>query len=147
MLAALSIVILPVFAQTLTTESQVWQLTRSKKEVMKIEVMKIQTNPKILVTNASKNGQISNLSSKEQMKASVMKLKLLSKDYTLAFNNSGKCAPCLTFSNLSIKEQMKMKVMGLHTSTINVVGPIEEFDKCSICGIDLAESKLKPYYN
>lgn len=140
-MAALSILVLPVFAQTTTTEFQQLQLTKSKKELMKMEVMKIQTNPKNLVRNSLKNGQVSNLSSKEQMKATVMKLKPLSQNYTLAINTSGKCAPCLTFSHLSLKEQMKMKIVGLYIHPINMVVPREEFDKCSICGLNLPMSK------
>jgi hypothetical protein len=142
MMAALTILTINVFAQSNSNKSQQEQFTNSKKELMKMEVMKIQISPKDFVTSGAVNNSIvSNLSAKEQMKTSVIKLNTGVQNYTVAVNKSGMCAACLTLSNLSAKEQMKMTAMALDKCPMNAGTPGHEAKKCAICGMDLATSK------
>ena len=142
MMAALTILTISVVAQNNTTKSPKEKLSISKKEQMKMEVMKIQTSPTDFVTRAVINNSIAlNLSAKELMKARVMKSNTSAQNYTVALNRSGKCTACLTLVNLSPKEQMKMKVMALDKCSMIAGTLSHEANKCSICGMDLTTSK------
>ena len=142
-MAALSIMTIAVFAQNNTTKSPQEQLTKSNKELMKMEVMKIPTYPNGYVTTGIylKKGIVTNLSPKEQMKTSVIKVNAAIQYQDIASNNSDKCPECFTLSNLSQKEQMKMKVMDLFTCPMSLGTAGHSSDKCSICGMDLTASK------
>jgi hypothetical protein len=116
MMATLTILTISVVAQNSTTKPPKERLTISKKEQMKMEVMKIQSAiPNYITTgDYSKGAFVSNLSLKEQMKRNVMKLNSVNSYPNISVNKSGKCPACLNVLNLSPKEQMKMKVMGMY---------------------------------
>lgn len=143
MMAAFTIVTIAVFAQNNTTKFPQEQLTKSNKELMKMEVMKIPTYSNVFVTTSeySKNDLVTNLSIKEQMKTSVIKVNAATQYQDIASNKSDKCPACFTLSNLSPKEQMKMKVMDLFTCPMGLGTPGHSSDKCSICGMDLTANK------
>jgi len=130
MMAALSILTISLFAQSNTT--------KSKKELMKMEVMKIHTTPQAIITEASaKDGFASNLSPKEQLKRNVVKWNAVTRNNDVAGTNSGKCPDCLSLSNLSPKEQMKMKEMDLLVCSMSAGIASGKIGKCAICGMDL----------
>ena len=139
MMAALTILTISVVAQNTTTKPPKEQLSISKKEQMKMEVMKIQTAiPKYIITgDYSKGAFVSNLSLKEQMKTNVMKLNSVNSYQDIAVNKSGKCPACLNVLNLSPKEQMKMKVMDLYNCPMSSGSATDKAGKCSLCGMDL----------
>lgn len=137
MMAALTILTTVVFSQNSTTKTQQFQSARSKKELMKMEVMKMQENSKPVISKSFKIAKGANLSSKEQMKAGVMKLKPFMEAYPVAVNKTGKCTPCLSVSNYSHKEQMKMKVVGLYKCGENIAAKNFEAEKCTMCGMHL----------
>jgi len=144
MMAALTILTISVVAQNSTTKPPKEQLSISKKEQMKMEVMKIQINPsKYITTEDYSKGLVSNLSPKEQMKRNVMKLNSVSRYQDVAVNKPGKCPACLNVLNLSPKEQMKMKVMDLYNCPMSSGSATDKAGKCSICGMDLTAVKNK----
>ncbi len=145
MIAGLTILTISVFSQNNTTRFSQDQLAKSKKELMKMEVMKMQTSPNDFVVTGqySKGGLVSTLSPKEQMKRNVMRLNNATQYTDVAVNKSGKCPMCVTMSNLSPKEKMKMTVMALNTCPMNAGIPGIDADKCSICGMDLSAVNYK----
>jgi hypothetical protein len=142
MMAALSILTISVFAQSNTTIS--------KKEQMKMEVMKIYTSPGNYDVTINNTGNYapgsfaSNLSSKEQMKIGVMKLNAGTHYNEVAIDKSAMCTKCVALSNLAPKEQMKMKVMGLYNCPMSADMSGNMSGKCSsMCGMDLTAAKSK----
>lgn len=138
MMVVLSILTMAVSAQNNTIGNQYGHSTRSKKELMKMEVMKIQSTQQNFDRKSSKNRVVKNLSPKEQMKTSVVKLDTGTEFYSVNMNRSGKCATCLKLSVVSIKEQMKMSVVGLDSCPVNVGKSILKGNNCSICDMDMA---------
>lgn len=145
MMAVLTILTISVVAQNSTIKSPKEQLSISKKEQMKMEVMKIQyAIPNYITTgDYSKGAFVSSLSPKEQMKRNVMKLNSVNSYQDVAVNKSGKCPVCLNVLNLSPKEQMKMKVMDLYNCPMSSGSATDKAGKCSICGMDLTAVKNK----
>ena len=141
MVTVLSIPINSVFAQKNTPEFEQSNSTRSKKELMKMEVIKVQSTPKNYSKNVMNNGQTTILSLKEQMKTSVINKNTVSTYNDVANNKFRKCASCVRLSNFSLKEQMKMEVMGIYTKTKDSTMLKEAMDKCSHCGADLPQRK------
>lgn len=145
MMAALTILTISVFSQNIISKSPEEQVTNSKKESMKMDVMKIQTFLKDFTTTRaySKKGLVSNLYPKDQMKSIVMNLNNVTPYYDVANDKSGKCSECLTVSNLTPKEQLKMKVIDLYTCQMSSGAASDESGKCAICGMDLTTVKTK----
>ena len=103
---------------------------RSKKEQMKMEVVKMNTTP----AKISNNVATINRSGKEQMKIDLMKSNNIEQPHELVIDKSGNCTNQLTYSNLSSKEQMKVKVM--NQNNCMVAGDIAfiKDGKCTKCG-------------
>ena len=141
MVAVLSIPINSVFAQKTTPGFEQSHSTKSKKELMKMEVIKVQSTPKNYSKNEIKNEQTIALSLKEQMKISVIKKTPASSYYDIANNNFRKCTSCVRLSNFSLKEQMKMEVMGIHTKANDSTTLNGAINKCLHCGVDLPQIK------
>ena len=141
MVTVLSIPINSVFAQKNTPEFEQSNSTRSKKELMKMEVIKVQSTQKNYSKNVINNGQTTILSLKEQMKTSVINKTTVSPYNDVANNNFRKCTSCVRLSNFSLKEQMKMEVMGIYTKTNDSTKLKGGKDKCSRCGADLPQRK------
>ena len=137
MMAVFSILTMAVSAQNNTIGNQYGHSTRSKKELMKMEVMKIQSTEQSFKRKFAKKSVATNLSPKEQMKTSVVKLDIGTQYNSVNVNRSGKCAPCLKMAHLSKKEQMKMMVVGLDTCPTNVESSIVEANNCIICNMDV----------
>ena len=137
MMAVFSILTMAVSAQNNTFGNQYRHSTRSKKELMKMEVMKIQSTQQNFEKKSSKNSVVTNLSPKEQMKTSVVKWDIGTQYNSVNVNRSGKCATCLKLSLVSIKEQMKMSVVGLDTCPGIVGNSLLKGNNCSICDMDL----------
>lgn len=113
MMAVLSIFAIEGSAQNIEIENQKHHTSRSKKELMKMEVLKIENPPKVLNRSLLNEGFVSNLSTKEKMKTSVVKNELLLQNKINNVSASGKCVYRLKLSHLSTKEQMKTTVVGL----------------------------------
>ena len=141
MVAVLSIPINSVFAQKNTPEFEQSHSTKSKKELMKMEVIKAQSTPKNYSKNERKNEQTIALSLKEQMKTSVIRKTPASPYYGMANNTFRKCTSCVRLSNFSLKEQMKMEVMGIYTKTKDSTTLKGAINKCLHCGADLPQPK------
>lgn len=137
MMAVFSILTMAVSAQNNTIGNQYGHSTRSKKELMKMEVMKIKSTEQSFERKFAKKSVATNLSPKEQMKTSVVKLDTGTKYNSVNVNTSGKCATCLKLSLVSIKEQMKMSVVGLDTCPGIVGNSLLKGNNCSICDMDL----------
>ena len=134
MMAALSILTISVFAQSNTS--------KSKKEQMKMEVMKIYTSP--VNYDVTSGVFVSNLSQKEQMKMDVIKFNAGSAYRDITINNSAVCPKCTALLNLTSKEQMKMKVMGLYNCPMSADMAGNMPDKCSgVCSMGLYTGKSK----
>lgn len=141
MMTVLIILSISVFAQNNTTHS--------KKEQLKMEVMKIYTSPvknhitgDMTVKN-SKGGFISNLSSKQQMKLNILQGYTSTHDQAVTIDNTGTCPLCVTLLNTTPKEQMKMTVMELYNCPMNEDTATYQPAKCSMCGMDLTISKSR----
>lgn len=133
MMAALTILTISVFAQS--------NSTRSKKEQMKMEVMKTYNSPvqndikSDMPGKNKKGGSTSSLSSKEQMKMEVMRGTPDTQYQNVAVDKSSNCPLCMTLLNGTPKEQMKMKVMGYKCPMkIDTAG--KQPGRCSMCGMD-----------
>lgn len=140
MMAVFFILTMAVFAQNNSFTTQQFQPARSKKELMKMEVMKIQNDPIISDKKLINTEGSPILSIKEQMKTGVMKLEPVAQYYVVGTNGSAKCTPCIKFGNLSVKEQMKIRVVGLdvHPASVDTTGL--EANLCSICKMDISTS-------
>ncbi len=103
---------------------------RSKKEQMKMEVVKTKTTPGKITNNVT----ASNRSAKEQMKAEVMNASSNKHSHELVIDDSDYCANQPINSNISLKEQMKLKVV--KQSNCVVAGDIAAVKdgKCTMCG-------------
>ncbi len=134
MVAVLSILTISAMAQN-----------QSKKEQMKMEVMKIQSPSKVFVSTGAflKAGLLTSLSAKEQMKSNVTIAKNTVPDYYAGAAKSTLCPDCLVYSTASPKEQMKLQVMNLEKCSMITVKEIAEAGKCSICGMGILPVKSK----
>ena len=112
-MGVLSILAIELSAQNIANEKQQYQTSRSKKELMKMEVLKTQTSPKILDRTVSNDGVVSSLFLKEKMKTSVLKLQPAAQNKMNNVSASDKCVDRLKLSHLTIKEQMKTAVIGV----------------------------------
>lgn len=108
--------------------------TQSSKELMKMEVVKIdpaRANSYELATVIN-----SSLSQKEAMKANVVgnSFGVIQINNT---NNTSDCPSCLALSKLASKEQMKAQVIGLYkcSSDYNIIS--NNTTKCRFCGMRL----------
>ena len=120
MMATLTILSASVFAQDTTKISTATQkhITRSKKELMKMEIMKTDTSSSytnIKSMSSGENYKNNNKSKKEQMKMEVMKIDNSSLYPKVKSHKPAKCSICITNRNRSKKEQMKMEVMKIQT--------------------------------
>ena len=137
MMAAFSILTISTIAQN-----------QSKKEQMKMYVMKIQSPSNGLASTGEylKAGLLTGLSVKEQMKSNVTKTNNTAQNYYLGATKSILCPDCLVYSIASPKEQMKLHTMNLDKCSMSPVkGIVEAAGKCSICGmgIPLETSKVR----
>lgn len=134
MMAAFSILTISTIAQN-----------QSKKEQMKMEVMKIQSSSKVFVsTGAYINAALlTSLSAKEQMKSIVAKANITVPDYYTSTAKSILCPDCFVYSTASPKEKMKLQVMNLDKCSMSPVKGIAEAGKCSICGMGILPVKSK----
>lgn len=137
MMAGLTILTISVYAQN--------NSTLSKKEQMKMEVMKSSASPVQYNIPGDTQSKISkkrfavNRSSKEQMKLSVMN----GNSDTLYQDGAAACPLCLAVLNATTKEQMKLKVMGLYTCPMKVDTASNQRTKCSRCGMNLNTATSK----
>lgn len=115
----LTILAISVFAQNSTNKDCKSSLTKSKKEQMKMDVIKIYTCTSQtgltsdMADKYASAGSALNLTSKELMKMDVMKFYTGPQYPDVAFDNAGTYPRGLTLINLSAKEQMKMKDTGM----------------------------------
>ena len=137
MMAVLSILTLVVYAQNNTFGNQYGHSTRSKKELMKMEVMKIPSTQQNDERKSLKKSVVINLSPKEQMKTSVVNLAPGTQYNSVKVNRSGKCTACLKMTHLSSKEKMKMTIVGSDTCPVNIGSSIVEANNCIICKMDV----------
>ncbi|MBS1511668.1 MAG: hypothetical protein JST86_12555 [Bacteroidetes bacterium] len=139
---SLRILMMAVFS--ILTISAIAQ-NQSKKEQMKMEVMKIQSSSKVFVSTGAflKAGLLTSLSAKEQMKSNVTKTNNTVSDYYAGAVKSPLCPDCLVYSTASPKEQMKLRVMNLDKCSMSPVKGIAEAGKCSICGMGILQVKSK----
>ncbi len=126
MMATFTILSVSVFGQDtiiISTELQKHP-NRSKKELMKMEIMKIDTSPgntnipTIGSGNSDKYVTDITRSKKEQMKMELMGIDE-STLYPISKIKSSKYAACAAHLNRSKKELMKMEVMKIHTCPDN----------------------------
>ena len=104
--------------------------SRSKKEQMKMEVVKMNTTP----AKISNNATAINRSAKEQMKTDLMKSTSTEQSHELVFDNSENCSNQLSYSNLSPKEQMKLKVVKQNKCILASDTAALKNGKCTMCG-------------
>jgi len=103
---------------------------RSKKEQMKMEVVKMKTTPAKITNDVS----ASNRSAKEQMKTDLMRTSSTEKSHELVTDNSLICSNQLTHSNRSPKEQMKLKVVKQNKCVdAGDIAAVKD-GKCTNCG-------------
>jgi len=88
-----------------------------------------------------KCGMDLNLSSKEQMKASVTKNYACPVRMDVASHNPGKCPKCGRKMNLSPKEQMKADVTKTYTCPMHPDVALDKEGVCPKCGKELVEKK------
>ena len=124
-----NIILVAIFT-LISTGAMAQTNNRSKKEQMKMEVVKMKTTPGKITNNVT----ASNRSAKEQMKSGVMKASSTKQSHELVIDDSDYCANQLINSNLSLKEQMKTKVV--KQSNCIVAGDIAAVKdgKCTMCG-------------
>lgn len=104
---------------------------RSKKEQMKMEVVKMNTTP----AKISNNVTAINRSAKEQMKTDLMKSASNEQSHDLVFGSSGNCPNQRPNFNLSPKEQMKMEVVKLNQCmAVASDTAVVKDGKCTMCG-------------
>ena len=125
-----NIVLVAVFTLIATGAFAQNNNSRSKKEQMKMEVVKMKnTSGKI-----SNNVTASNRSAKEQMKTELMKSSSTEQSHELEVDNSRNCSNLVTRSDLSPKEQMKLKEMRpIKCVATSDTAAIKD-GKCTICG-------------
>ena len=112
-----------VFAQT--------NNNRSKKEQMKMEVVKMNTTPVKFINNVT----AINRSAKEQMKTGLMKSVSAEQSHAMVFDNSGNCPNKLPSLHLSPKEQLKMDVVKINQCMVAASDTAVVKDgKCVKCG-------------
>jgi len=111
--------------------------SRSKKEQMKMEVVKMNTTP----AKISNNATAINRSAKEQMKTDLMKSTSTEQSHELVFDNSGNCSNQLNYSNLSPKEQMKLKVVKQNKCILASDTAALKNGKCTMCGKNASNVK------
>ncbi len=104
--------------------------SNSKKEQMKMEVVKMNTAP----NKISNNIAATNRSAKEQMKSDLIKSGNTSQSHELVIDKLGNCKNQLTYSNLSPKEQMKLKVMKQNKCIVAGDIAVVKDGKCTSCG-------------
>lgn len=110
---------------------------RSKKEQMKMEVLKMNTTPAKITNNVT----AINRSSKEQMKTVVMNPGSPEQLHELVFDNSSFCSMQLTYSNRSPKEQMKHKVVNQNKCMVVSDTAAVKNGKCTMCGNNALNGK------
>jgi|GEM_PF-2536148 len=125
-----NIVLVAVFTLISTVAVAQNNINRSKKEQMKMEVVKMNTTP----AKISNNVTAINRSAKEQMKTDLMKSASTEQSHELVIDNSGNCPNQLTYSNLSPKEQMKLKVVKQNKCMIAGDIAAVKDGKCTMCG-------------
>ncbi len=111
--------------------------SRSKKEQMKMEVVKMNTTPAKITTDVT----AINRSAKEQMKTVVMKPGSPEQLHELVIENSSFCSNQLTYSNRSPKEQMKLKVVNQNKCVVVSDTAIVKSGKCTMCGKNASTGK------
>jgi transcription initiation factor IIE alpha subunit len=89
-----------------------------------------------------KCGMDLNLTSKEQMKASVTKSYNCPVHLDVVSHNPGKCPKCGRKMNLSPKEQMKAEVAKVYTCPMHPDVALDKDGVCPKCGKELVEKKI-----
>ncbi|MEO6455811.1 MAG: heavy metal-binding domain-containing protein [Ginsengibacter sp.] len=113
-------------------------LTKSTKEQMKMDVMKMYTCPMHPEVAMDKSGKCPKCG---------MDLKETEMAYTCPMHpevtgsKSDKCPKCGMALNLSPKEKMKMEVMKIYSCPMHADVTSSEPGKCSKCGMALSEHK------
>ena len=82
-----------------------------------------------------------NLTSKEQMKASVTKSYTCPVHLDVVSHNPDKCPKCGRKMNLSSKEQMKAEVAKVYTCPMHPDVALDKNGVCPKCGKELVEKK------
>ena len=88
-----------------------------------------------------KCGMELNLSTKEQMKASISKNYTCPMHLTVTSHDPGKCPKCGRKLNLSPKEQMKAEVVKLYTCPMHPEVSLDKDGICPKCGKELIPVK------
>ena len=112
-------------------------LTKSKKEQMKMQGMKMYTCPMHPAVTSKKSGKCTECGM--DMKLTDMAY-CCSKHPAVASNKPGKCPECGSLLNLSPKEKMKMGVMKIYTCPMHSDVTSKEPGKCSKCGMDMTKN-------
>ncbi len=113
-------------------------LTKTKKEQMKMEVMKMYSCPMHPDVTSDKAGKCSKCG---------MDLKKMDMTYTcpnhpeVNSNRPGKCPKCGTLLNLTPKEKMKMEVMKMYACPMHADVTSAKPGKCPKCGMDLIKNE------
>jgi len=133
-----NIILVAVFTLVSTGVLAQTNNNRSKKEQMKMEVVKMNTTPAKINNNVT----AINRSAKEQMKTDLMKSASSDQSHELVFGNSGNCPNQLPNLHLSPKEQMKMEVVKLNQCTVAAGDTAVVKDgKCTMCGKNASVGK------
>src|SRR6476469_6196268 len=124
-----------VFAQTKAGKADTTQHTTYYTCPMHPDVESMQPG------KCPKCGMDLNLSSKEQMKASVTKNYACPVHMDEASHSPGKCPKCGRKMNLSPKEQMKAEVTKTYTCPMHPDVALDKEGVCPKCGKELVEKK------
>jgi len=133
-----NIVLVTVFTLISTVAMAQTNNNLSKKEQMKMEVVKINATP----TKISNNVTAINRSAKEQMKIDLIKSPSTEQPHELVVGNQETCSNQLPNLHLSPKEQMKLKVMKQNLCTVvaSDTGMVKD-GKCNMCGKNISDAK------
>lgn len=120
---------------------------RSKKELMKMEVMKTKTSVVNIANGwAASNKGMAALSVKEQMKRETLKMNNYEGSYITSSVTTKVCVDCIALISMSPKEQMKHRLMNRLKCNSGDNKAIEQSCKCTICDAGIISVKSTAGY-
>lgn len=118
-------------------------LVASKKEQMKMDVMKIYTCPMHPDVTSDKPGKCAKCGMDMKETKKIAQTYSCPMHPDVISDKPGKCSKCGMNLALSPKEKMKMEVMKIYTCPMHPDVTSDKSGKCPKCGMDMVEKKQK----